>query len=178
MRKQIRQILFNVDRYFPSLFSKQPTGHLVTSGAVKHFLRVMLFLREGALSNCHNTNANASALGGIYGYSHIVGGYYGGQAEYIRVPFADVGPTKWMDEEDTVLLTDACPTGYFAAELGDIKGRGPSAQGNIEKRNGLGIRSGMCHCGRPLGGYVSPGVRRTVAPAMTQSELNRSATLR
>ncbi|MCG3116417.1 MAG: glutathione-dependent formaldehyde dehydrogenase [Candidatus Manganitrophus sp. SA1] len=75
-------------------------------------------------SNCHNTNANASAVGGIYGYSHTAGGYDGGQGEYVRVPFADVGPSKipeWMDEEDAVLLTDACPTGYFAAELGDIK---------------------------------------------------------
>ncbi|NKE70789.1 zinc-dependent alcohol dehydrogenase [Candidatus Manganitrophus noduliformans] len=75
-------------------------------------------------SNCHNTNANASAVGGIYGYSHTAGGYDGAQGEYVRVPFADVGPSKipeWMDEEDAVLLTDACPTGYFAAELGDIK---------------------------------------------------------
>ncbi|TAK03040.1 MAG: glutathione-dependent formaldehyde dehydrogenase [Candidatus Manganitrophaceae bacterium] len=75
-------------------------------------------------SNCHNTNANASAVGGIYGYSHTAGGYDGGQGEYVRVPFADVGPSKipeWMDEEDAVLLTDACPTGYFAAELGEIK---------------------------------------------------------
>ena len=74
--------------------------------------------------NCHNVNANASAVGAIYGYSHTAGGYDGGQAEYVRVPFADVGPSKipeWMDEEDAVLLTDACPTGYFAAELGEIK---------------------------------------------------------
>jgi alcohol dehydrogenase len=69
-------------------------------------------------------NPNASAVGGIYGYSHTCGGYDGGQAEYVRVPFADVGPTKipdWMDEDDAVLLTDACPTGYQAAEMGDIK---------------------------------------------------------
>jgi threonine dehydrogenase-like Zn-dependent dehydrogenase len=75
-------------------------------------------------SNCHNVNPNASAVGGIYGYSHTCGGYDGGQAEYVRVPFADVGPTKipdWMDEDDAVLLTDACPTGYQAAEMGDIK---------------------------------------------------------
>jgi threonine dehydrogenase-like Zn-dependent dehydrogenase len=82
------------------------------------------FCARQLYSNCHNTNANASAVGGIYGYSHTTGGYDGGQAEYVRVPFADVGPSKipaWMDEEDAVLLTDACPTGYFAAELGDIK---------------------------------------------------------
>lgn len=82
------------------------------------------FCARELYSNCHNTNANASAVGGIYGYSHTAGGYDGGQGEYVRVPFADVGPSKipeWMDEEDAVLLTDACPTGYFAAELGDIK---------------------------------------------------------
>jgi len=74
-------------------------------------------------ANCRNVNLNATASGGIYGYSHTCGGYDGGQAEYVRVPFADVGPAivpDWMDEEDAVLLTDACPTGYFAAELGDI----------------------------------------------------------
>src|ERR671926_157443 len=60
---------------------------------------------------------------GLYSNSHTCGGYDGGQAEFVRVPFADVGPAKipdWMDEEDAVLLTDACPTGYFGAQLGDI----------------------------------------------------------
>jgi alcohol dehydrogenase len=82
------------------------------------------FCTRELYSNCHNTNANATAVGGIYGYSHTAGGYDGGQAEYVRVPFADVGPTRipeWMDEEDAVLLTDACPTGYQAAEMGEIK---------------------------------------------------------
>ena len=49
-------------------------------------------------------------MGGIYGYSHTCGGYDGGQAEYVRVPFADIGPSvipEWMDDEDAVLLTDA-----------------------------------------------------------------------
>ena len=82
------------------------------------------FCARQLYSNCHNTNANATAVGGIYGYSHTAGGYDGAQAEFVRVPFADVGPSKipdWMDEEDAVLLTDACPTGYFGAELGEIK---------------------------------------------------------
>jgi threonine dehydrogenase-like Zn-dependent dehydrogenase len=82
------------------------------------------FCSRELYSNCHNVNPNASAVGGIYGYSHTCGGYDGGQAEYVRVPFADVGPAKipeWMHDEDAVLLTDACPTGYFAAELGEIK---------------------------------------------------------
>lgn len=81
------------------------------------------FCARGLYANCHNVNANATAVGGIYGYSHTTGGYDGGQAEYVRVPFADVGPTKipeWMDPEDAVLLTDAVATGYFGAQLGDI----------------------------------------------------------
>ena len=68
-------------------------------------------------------NPNATAVGGIYGYSHTTGGYDGGQAEYVRVPFADVGPQvipDWMADEDAVLLTDAVATGYFGAQLGDI----------------------------------------------------------
>src|SRR5881409_803147 len=81
------------------------------------------FCARGLYSNCHNVNPNATAVGGIYGYSHTCGGYDGGQAEYVRVPFADVGPTKipdWMDPEDAVTLTDALSTGYFGAQLGDI----------------------------------------------------------
>src|SRR5688572_28304678 len=61
------------------------------------------FCSRELYSNCHNTNPNATAVGGVYGYSHTTGGYDGGQAEYVRVPFADVCPTKipeWMDEED------------------------------------------------------------------------------
>ena len=81
------------------------------------------FCARGLYSNCHNVNPNATAVGGIYGYSHTCGGYDGGQAEFVRVPFADVGPSlipEWMDDEDAVLLTDALPTGYFGAQLGDI----------------------------------------------------------
>jgi alcohol dehydrogenase len=82
------------------------------------------FCARGLYSNCHNVNPNATAVGGIYGYSHTCGGYDGGQGQYVRVPFADVGPSiipDWLDDEDAVLLTDACPTGYFGAQLGDIK---------------------------------------------------------
>jgi threonine dehydrogenase-like Zn-dependent dehydrogenase len=81
------------------------------------------FCARGLYSNCHNVNPNATAVGGIYGYSHTTGGYDGGQAELVRVPFADVGPSlipDWMSDEDAVLLTDACATGYFGAQLGDI----------------------------------------------------------
>jgi len=81
------------------------------------------FCARGLYSNCHNVNANATAVGGIYGYSHTTGGYDGGQAEYVRVPFADVGPSiipEWLDDEDALMLTDAFSTGYFGAQLGDI----------------------------------------------------------
>jgi threonine dehydrogenase-like Zn-dependent dehydrogenase len=82
------------------------------------------FCKRELYSNCHNTNPEATAVGGIYGYSHTTGGYDGGQAEFVRVPMADVGPTiipKDLDLDDAVLLTDAYPTGYQAAEMGDIK---------------------------------------------------------
>ena len=86
------------------------------------------FCARGLYSNCHNVNPNATAIGGIYGYSHSTGGYDGGQAEYVRVPFADVGPTvipSWMSDEDALMCTDALPTGYFGAQLADI------AQGDV-----------------------------------------------
>ena len=81
------------------------------------------FCSRGLYANCHNVNPNATAIGGIFGYSHTCGGYAGGQAERVRVPFADVGPVKvpeWMHDEDAVLLTDAVATGYFGAQLADI----------------------------------------------------------
>lgn len=82
------------------------------------------FCQKGLFGNCHNTNPAATAVGAIYGYSHTAGGYDGGQAEYVRVPCADVGPTVIpddIDDENAVLCTDAYPTGYQAAEMGEIK---------------------------------------------------------
>jgi threonine dehydrogenase-like Zn-dependent dehydrogenase len=82
------------------------------------------FCKKELYSNCHNTNPEATAVGGIYGYSHTTGGYDGGQAEYVRVPMADVGPHLIPNDipaDDAVLLTDAFPTGYQAAEMGDIR---------------------------------------------------------
>jgi threonine dehydrogenase-like Zn-dependent dehydrogenase len=82
------------------------------------------FCQKELYSNCHNTNPHATAIGGVYGYSHTAGGYDGGQAEYVRVPMADVGPSVIppdIDIEDAVLLTDAYPTGYQAAEMGGIQ---------------------------------------------------------
>ncbi|WP_435746619.1 zinc-dependent alcohol dehydrogenase [Nocardioides sp. SYSU DS0663] len=82
------------------------------------------FCARGLYSNCHNVNPNATAVGGIYGYSHTCGGYDGGQAEFVRVPFADVGPSvipDWLDDEDALLMTDALSTGYFGAQLAEIE---------------------------------------------------------
>lgn len=82
------------------------------------------FCSRGLTANCENTNPNASVASGVYGYSHTTGGYEGGQAEYVRVPFADVGPMKIpadMTEESVLFLSDILPTGYQAAEMGKIK---------------------------------------------------------
>ena len=82
------------------------------------------FCKQQLFGNCHESNPAATAVGGIFGYSHTAGGYDGGQAEYVRVPYADVGPTiipANMHPDDAVLLTDVVPTGYQAAEMGGIK---------------------------------------------------------
>jgi threonine dehydrogenase-like Zn-dependent dehydrogenase len=82
------------------------------------------FCQQGLYGNCHESNSQATAVGGIFGYSHTAGGYDGGQAEFVRVPYADVGPTvipPGMDPDDAVLLTDVVPTGYQAAEMGGIQ---------------------------------------------------------
>jgi threonine dehydrogenase-like Zn-dependent dehydrogenase len=83
--------------------------------------------QRGLFSLCENSNPNAwmaeklwgHSPAGIFGYSHMLGGYAGGQAEYARVPFADVGPLKIPDglpDEKVLFLSDIFPTGYMAAE--------------------------------------------------------------
>lgn len=82
------------------------------------------FCKQELYGNCHESNPESTAVGGIFGYSHTAGGYDGGQAEYVRVPYADMGPELIpadMDPDDAVLLTDVFPTGYQAAEMGGIK---------------------------------------------------------
>ena len=85
------------------------------------------FCEQQLYSVCENSNPNAYMAekmwghsgAGIFGYSHLTGGYAGGQAEYVRVPFADVGPIKVPDElkdEQVLFLSDILPTGYMAAE--------------------------------------------------------------
>lgn len=86
---------------------------------------------RGLTSVCENSNPNAAMaeklMGhspcGIFGYSHMLGGFAGGQAEYARVPFADFGPLKIEDDmpdEQVLFLSDILPTGYMGAEMCDI----------------------------------------------------------
>src|SRR5688572_22853849 len=88
--------------------------------------------QKGMFSVCENSNPNAwmaeklwgHAGAGVFGYSHLTGGYAGGQAEYARVPFADVGPLKvpdGMSDEQVLFLSDILPTGYMGAEMCDIQ---------------------------------------------------------
>ncbi|GFG65947.1 glutathione-dependent formaldehyde dehydrogenase [Mycobacterium kubicae] len=83
-------------------------------------------------SLCENSNPNAGIAekfmghspAGLFGYSHMLGGFAGGQAEYARVPFADVGPLKIDDDltdDQALFLSDILPTGYMGAEMCDIK---------------------------------------------------------
>ena len=85
------------------------------------------YCKAGLTSLCDNSNPNAAAAdamygysgAGLFGYSHLFGGYAGGQAEYVRVPFADFGPVKVpakLTDEQVLFLTDILPTGYMAAE--------------------------------------------------------------
>ncbi|HTS64243.1 MAG TPA: zinc-dependent alcohol dehydrogenase [Candidatus Acidoferrales bacterium] len=88
--------------------------------------------QEGKYSLCENSNPNSVLAEklwghspcGIFGYSHLLGGYAGGQAEYVRVPFADVGPIKIpreLRDEQVLFLSDIFPTGYMAAEACHIQ---------------------------------------------------------
>lgn len=85
------------------------------------------FCKRGLFSACDNSNPNAwmaeklygQSGSGLFGYSHMMGGYAGGQAQYVRVPFADVGPVKvpsTLSDEQVLFLSDIFPTGYMAAE--------------------------------------------------------------
>jgi len=113
--------------------------------------------QRGMFSLCENTNPNAwlaekmfgHATAGIFGYSHLTGGYAGGQAEFARVPFADVGPLKvpeGLTDEQVLFLSDIFPTGYMGAEMCDIEpgdviavwGAGPVGQFAIASAKMLG----------------------------------------
>ncbi len=90
------------------------------------------FCHRELWSACDNSNPNAwmaeklygASPSGLFGYSHMLGGYAGGQAEYVRVPFADVGPVKvspGLTDEQALFLSDIFPTGYMAAENCNIQ---------------------------------------------------------
>jgi len=115
------------------------------------------FCRKQLWSLCDRSNPNraqaAEIMGhspsGLFGYSHLLGGFAGGQAEYIRVPYADVGPVKIPDDipdEQVLFLSDIFPTGYMAAENAGIEkgdtvavwGCGPVAQFTIQSAWMLG----------------------------------------
>ncbi|MBS7700055.1 MULTISPECIES: zinc-dependent alcohol dehydrogenase [unclassified Chelatococcus] len=90
------------------------------------------FCKRGFHSACERSNPNREAAtklwgnspAGLFGYSHLLGGYAGGQAEYLRVPFADAGPLKVpssLSDEQVLFLSDIFPTGYMAAEFCEIQ---------------------------------------------------------
>ena len=90
------------------------------------------FCSRELYSLCENSNPNAHMAeklwghspAGLFGYSHMLGGYAGGQAQYVRVPFADIGPLKvpqHLNDEQVLFLSDILPTGYMAAENCDIQ---------------------------------------------------------
>jgi threonine dehydrogenase-like Zn-dependent dehydrogenase len=112
---------------------------------------------RGLTSVCENSNPNAGIAekfmghspSGIFGYSHMLGGFAGGQAEYVRVPFADIGPLKIesdIPDEKVLFLSDIFPTGYMGADMCDISpgdvvavwGAGPVGQFAIASARLLG----------------------------------------
>ncbi|KRE21695.1 alcohol dehydrogenase [Bosea sp. Root483D1] len=115
------------------------------------------FCQKQLFSLCDRSNPNAEQArkmmghspSGLFGYSHLLGGFSGGQAEYMRVPYADVGPIKvpdGMDDEQVLFLSDIFPTGYMAAEHAEIEpgetvavwGAGPVGQFSIRSAWMLG----------------------------------------
>ena len=113
--------------------------------------------KRGLFSTCENTNPNAGIAekmfghptAGIFGYSHLTGGFAGGQAEYARVPFADVNPLKIesdLTDEQVLFLSDILPTGYMGADMCEIEpgdivavwGAGPVGQFAMDSARVLG----------------------------------------
>ena len=119
--------------------------------------------RRGNFSVCQTSNRNkpmadkvfGHATAGLFGYTHLTGGYAGGQAEYVRVPFADVAPIKvpeGMSDEQVLFLGDILPTGWQAAVQCDIQptdtvavwGAGPVGQMTVRSAVLLGARQVVC----------------------------------
>lgn len=121
------------------------------------------YCEQEEYSACDNSNPNAVLAdklygysgSGLYGYSHIYGGYAGGQAEYIRVPYADTNSLiipQGIEDEKVLFLSDILPTGYMAAENANIKpgdtvaiwGAGPVGQMAIKSAFMLGAERVLC----------------------------------
>ena len=124
------------------------------------------FCQKRLFSLCDVSNPNAEQAkkvmghspAGLYGYSHLMGGFPGGQAQYLRVPFADVGPIKVesdLRDEQVLFLSDIFPTGYMAAENAEIEpgdtvavwGCGPVGQFAIKSAWMLGAEQAPAHVG-------------------------------
>ena len=116
-----------------------------------------LFCANEQFSFCSESNPNAAKLAevtghataGLFGYSHLYGGFPGGQAQYVRVPFVDVGALvlpESITEEHALFLSDIFPTGYMAAENCNIQ--------KVPNRGCLGLRPGwaICHSQRTHAG--------------------------
>ena len=115
------------------------------------------FCKKGFFSGCERSNPNykmaeklwGHSPAGLFGYSHMLGGYAGGQAEYLRVPYADVGPIKvpqGLSDEQVLFLSDIFPTGFMAADFCNLKG------GETVADLGLRSRRPVCHQERlPVG---------------------------
>jgi threonine dehydrogenase-like Zn-dependent dehydrogenase len=158
------------DGYMPTMvegdiLGHEPMGEVVEVGSAVKDLKVgdrivvpftiacgeCFFCKKELYSLCDTSNPNAEMAAkvmgqspaGLFGYSHMLGGYAGGQAEYLRVPFADVSPIKipdGLDDDQVLFLSDIFPTGYMAAENCDLEegdtvavwGAGPVAQFTIQ----------------------------------------------
>jgi len=165
-----------VDGYVPSMLTGDVLGHefmgeVVEKGNAVESLhvgdRVVVAFpiscgrcwscRQGLYSVCENTNPNAAmaekffgySTAGVFGYSHLTGGYAGGQAEYVRVPWADVGALRIPDgapEEKVLFLSDILPTAWMGAELAEVGpgdvvaiwGCGPVGQLTIASAKAMG----------------------------------------
>jgi threonine dehydrogenase-like Zn-dependent dehydrogenase len=139
------------DGVIPSMKSGDIVGHetmgeVVEVGSANRKLKVgdrvvvpftiscgeCFFCQRGLYSGCERSNPNKAMAeklwghspAGLFGYSHLLGGYSGGQAEYLRVPYADIGPLKVPDhltDEQVLFLSDIFPTGYMAADFCNIQ---------------------------------------------------------
>ena len=142
------------------------------------------FCKKQLFSCCDTSNPNAEdgrkgdgpLARGLFGYSHMLGGFAGGQAEYLRVPYADVGPLKIesdLPDEKVLFLSDIFPTGYMAAENAEIEpgdtvavwGCGPVAPVRDPERVDARRRPGDRHRPRaraPRDGRATTGKAETI----------------